>query len=45
MTKKSTDDATRLLEGAYAIRTASDSIDYYREFADLYDRELSLIHI
>lgn len=39
MTNKLIDDATRLLEGAYAIRTASDSIDYYREFADLYDRE------
>jgi len=39
MTNKSIDDATRLLEGAYAIRTASDSIDYYREFADLYDRD------
>ena len=39
MTNKSIDDATRLLEGAYALRTASDSIDYYREFADLYDRD------
>ena len=37
MTNNSSDDATRLLEGAYAIRTANDSIDYYREFADLYD--------
>ncbi len=39
MTSKSLNNATRLLEGAYAIRTACDSIDYYREFADLYDHE------
>lgn len=39
MTNKSTGNATRLLQGAYAIRSAGDSIEYYREFADLYDRE------
>jgi len=39
MTNNSTDNATRLLEGAYAIRTSDDSIDYYREFADQYDRD------
>lgn len=39
MKKTTTDEATRLLEGAYAIRTASDSIEYYREFANCYDDE------
>ena len=39
MPSKSSNNATRLLEGAYAIRSARDSINYYREFADLYDRE------
>lgn len=33
--------ATRLLEGAYAIRTAADNIKYYRDFADIYDRDFA----
>lgn len=36
---KDTEKATRLLEGAYAIRDPADNIDYYREFAELYDHE------
>jgi len=36
---KDTEKATRLLEGAYSIRNPDDNIDYYREFAELYDRE------
>lgn len=36
-----TDKATRLLEGAYAIRTVADNIEYYRDFADIYDRDFA----
>lgn len=31
------DDANRLLEGAYALKTPSDNLDYYRDFASHYD--------
>lgn len=29
--------ATKLLEGAYAVKTPSDNVSYYREFAGVYD--------
>ncbi|OED41328.1 hypothetical protein AB833_09960 [Chromatiales bacterium (ex Bugula neritina AB1)] len=33
--------ATRLLAGAYALDTAQDNIDYYRDFASVYDEEFA----
>ncbi len=34
-------DADRLLEGAYAIKSAEDNLDYYREFASIYDEQFA----
>ncbi|MEM7440336.1 MAG: methyltransferase domain-containing protein [Pseudomonadota bacterium] len=39
MTDKKT--ATELLEGAYRIATPADNLDYYADFADVYDRDFA----
>lgn len=39
--KREQDRAVKLLEGAYAIKTAEDNVEYYRDFADIYDREFA----
>lgn len=41
MNNKSTDRSTQLLEGAYGIKTVEDNIEYYRDFADIYDSEFA----
>lgn len=33
--------AERLLQGAYDLKSAQDNIDYYREFAPVYDRQFA----
>ncbi len=34
-------EADRLLEGAYAIKSAQDNLDYYKEFAAIYDEQFA----
>ena len=41
MNNKGNDKSTRLLEGAYAVKTVEDNIEYYRDFADIYDTEFA----
>lgn len=41
MTENKTDKATELLAGAYAIRTVEDNIEYYRDFAGIYDSDFA----
>ena len=35
---KTPKSATELLEGAYAVQTAQDSLKYYADFAAIYDK-------
>lgn len=41
MNNKSSDTATQLLEGAYALRTPQDNIEYYRGFSHVYDEKFA----
>ncbi len=41
MTDKNADAATRLLEGAYALQSADDNINYYRDFSAIYDEKFA----
>ena len=39
--EKNKEKAARLLEGAYAVVTPSDSVSYYKEFAGIYDDQFA----
>ena len=41
MTANESDESTRLLEGAYVIKTVEDNIEYYRDFAEVYDKDFA----
>ena len=41
MNNKGKNKSTRLLEGAYAVKTVEDNIEYYRDFAEIYDTEFA----